>query len=286
MCLRQLGRLPAPCLALAKRLLLFLLYRFPSYRREIVEANLLRAFPETSVAHRAEIARRYYAHLARLAVEVVRTPHMQSTEFTDAISLRNPTVVEAASENFTRTTLFLSIHQGNWEWMLHAISGHFKISVDPIYKPLHSTPADTFMHSVRARFGAVPIRAQDTGAYVLRNRREPRAIAVLADQAPTDSEPKAAVRFFDQDIAFNNGITQLARLTDATVIFVQCHAIDEASYELEFHLIAEGDRDKTEENPQQALLERYATLAEKSIRAQPHTWLWSHNRWKHAGAEE
>lgn len=285
--LNLLGRLPAPFNPATKKILYLLLYRFLGYRRQVVKDNLNQALPESSKAAREDIAQAYYSHLARLALEVVRTPHMQGADFSRHVSLLNPELVESATSNFKCSVVFLGIHQGNWEWMLHAISQHFEITIDPVYKPLHNASADAFMCSVRSQFGGIPIAAKDTGSYVMRNRRRRSAIAVLSDQAPVASDNTIDTIFLGRETRFNNGFAQLARLTKATVIFAQCHTVDNDNYAVQFHAMnkTKGGEESKQNLSERMLTERYVKLAEQAIKAQPHTWLWSHNRWKRSGSD-
>lgn len=278
--LHHLGRLPKPLMGLARRLGFMLMYYFPGYRRSLVDKNLRLALPTLSAQQHEKIARDYYQHLSSLAVEILRTPTMTAKDLEHAVTFINPEVVTQSSNNFTRSVVFISIHQGNWEWMLHGISRHFGITVNPIYKPLHNAAADRFLHAVRSRFGSTPIAAQDTAAHLLRNRRNTQAIAILADQAPVAGQPAITTQFMGQATAFHSGFTQLLRLTDAVLIFAACHRVGEHQYAIEFHPMAQAQSSK---QTQTEYVQWYAALAEQSIRNQPHTWLWSHNRWRRGG---
>lgn len=273
------GRLPAPVLAIMRQLAFIVLYYLPGYRRKVVARNIQRALPELPAAQQQDITRDYYKHLARLITEVLQTPHMAAEAFEDAVSLTNPEVAAQCSDNFTRSIVFISIHQGNWEWMLHGISTHLGLNLNPLYQPLHNTSADHFMHRVRSHLGSSPIAVEDAGSHILRNRRRPYAIAVLADQAPLPDAPAKTTQFMGQQTAFHSGFTQLLRITNAAVVYVRCTGVGRGKYAVEFHAMPETPNER---EPEQALIDWYATMAEQSIREQPHTWLWSHNRWKHA----
>lgn len=262
---------------LARHLAFFFLYYLFRYRRGVVFGNLAAAFPELTAPQRNTLARQYYRHLARLVLEVGRTRAMPPEAFTQAITLVNPEAVRAASDNFSRSIIFLGIHQGNWEWMLHATAQALGIAIDPIYKPLHNRRVNQFMHALRSQFHGEPIPAERAGQYVLRHRRKFCAIAILADQSPMPEEASCNTRFLGRETAFHAGFAQLAALADARIVFTQCHCADESRYNVEFFPLEETGNG---ESRTQALVDAYAAHAERAIRAQPHTWLWSHRRWK------
>ena len=104
----------------------------------------------------------FYKHLCRVAMEIVRAKHLPKSEFIDRVRLRNPELIKEVSENYTRSVIVLTIHQGNWEWMLHGVTLAMGIPVDPVYKPLNNKPADDLAYAVRSRFGAKPLKAEES----------------------------------------------------------------------------------------------------------------------------
>ncbi|GIR70932.1 MAG: hypothetical protein CM15mP74_21830 [Halieaceae bacterium] len=78
----------------------------------------------------------------------------------------------------------LTIHLGNWEWMMHAANAHGDIQIDPVYKRLRNEGAERFAYEVRSRFGGEPILMEKVARNVLKNRRRFRALVLLADQSP------------------------------------------------------------------------------------------------------
>lgn len=262
---------------LAPALLYHALYRFPGYRREVVQQNLSLALPDMGDAERQQLTRQHYRHLATLLTQVLRSGTMDIADFSRAVELENAGLVRDASQDFARSVVFVLLHQGNWEWLLHGASHQLGITIDPVYQPLHNRAADRYLHSLRARFGAHPVDVAGLGDYLRRYRREPRAIALLADQAPTAAEASQQVPFLGVATAFKSGFVRVARMMDATLVFTACERTPDGRYRATFHTL--GDATGAE-NRELTLVQHYAQLAQEAILKQPESWLWTHRRWK------
>jgi KDO2-lipid IV(A) lauroyltransferase len=136
--LRLLAKIPTPALYPLGWLFYQLVYRVARYRRRTVRENLRHAFPDRSTAERARIERDSYRHLANLFLEIIRGTAMAQSEFSRRVSFRNLELLYEVTDGLKRQAIVLLIHQGNWEWMLHGAMAQLPVSVDPVYKPLHS----------------------------------------------------------------------------------------------------------------------------------------------------
>lgn len=253
------------------------LYYFPGYRKKTVYHNLANAFPDKPTPALNSLARQYYRHLAQLCVEVLTTASMRESEFRQHIALRNPQLLTAAHAQSNGRIMLLGIHQGNWEWMLHGIQSHSAITFNPVYKPLHNRDANTFMLQIRERFGACAITGAAISTAVLKNRNKPCALAILADQSPTEKERAVWTSLFERNTPFHAGFAELAIRGGFTVLFAQCRLQSSGHYEVEFHAVEEAPY---AEDDLERIVVRYAQLTEAAIKEQPHTWLWSNRRWK------
>ena len=253
-----------------------LVYYVARYRRAVVKANLRLAFPEKSDAELAALGKRFYRHLAIVALEIVRARRMTPADFRQRVTLRNPELLQKYSQNFTRSVIVLTIHQGNWEWMLHGATTALKVPIDPVYKPLHNPIADELIYEIRSQFGSRPLAMEQATRDILKRRKEFRLFVMVADQAPTRHERSYWTTFMRQEAAFFTGSESIAKLTQFPVLFSQCHRMRTGHYEIEFHEVAEPPYEKESHE----IIERYVELAEQCIREEPESWLWSNRRWK------
>lgn len=273
---RLLSYLPFTLLYVLAWLAYFVLYHLIGYRRDIVRDNLKNAFPEKDNMERAVLEKKFYRQLTQVAVEIVKARRMDEAAFRKRVHVSNPELLREVSNNFQDSVIVLTIHQGNWEWMLHGTSMATGAPMDPVYKSLHDKAADQLMLEIRSRFGSRPLSLEQSAKDILRHRRQFRFLVMVADQSPIRRERSIWTRFMNQQAAFHPGAENIAKLTGFPVVFAQCRRRRRGHYEIEFHPLATPPY----KDSGQAITERYVQMAEQAIRAEPESWLWSNRRWK------
>lgn len=246
------------------------------YRVGTVRRNLAASFPEQAPVWHRQTLEAFYRGFVQTTVEVIRIPKMSLEDFAERVTFANTELVRTATRDFTRSAIVLTLHQGNWEWMLHGATAALGMPIDPVYKPLHDPGADRFALETRSQFGAEPIPMSESARNLLRHRRKVRLFAMVADQSPGFRERVHWTTFLNQPTAFFAGAATIARLTGHPVLFAECHRQEPGRYRVTFREVTLDPKALTEDD----IIERYARLAEESIRAQPESWLWSNRRWK------
>lgn len=272
---RAFARLPLPLLYGIAGLLYALLYHVVRYRRRTVADNLRHAFPELSAGARLALQRRFYRHIADLLVEVFAARAMSRADFARHVTVVNAEVLQPFIEQ-QQSILLLGLHQGNWEWMLPRLADVFPCPVAGIYKPLHDDAMDRFIQETRAR-SIDPVPFQNAGKEMLRRRREFRVFSMLADQAPFKRDARYWHPFFNREASFYLGPQKLAEATQYPVVFVSMFKRERGFYDVQFEVLAQPPHAREGF----AVLDAYIAAAEKAIRRQPETWLWSNRKWKH-----
>jgi len=274
--LRTLAWLPLPVLYGLAWLGYLWLYHVARYRRTVVAENLRGAFPELDASERRQLASRFYRQLADVVVEIIAARRMPRAEFARRVQVLNPQLPRDLAAQFSKPVMVLTLHQGNWEWMLHAASAALGTPMDPVYKPLHNRAIDRFINEVRSRFGAYPLPLKSAARAILKRSDHLRPVALVADQSPTRHEKGLWTHFLGREAAFHTGAESLARMTGAPVVFARCRRVRRGYYTLEFIPLAVPPYGDTG----QAITLRYVQLAEQAIREEPESWLWSNRRWK------
>ncbi len=272
---RLLARVPLTLLYVLADLLAWLAFRVFPYRDSVVRTNLMRAFPEWDPEHLRAVRRGYYRGFAQMLVEVVKSVSLPAEEIRRRVRIVN---LEAPRAYLAQgqSVLLAAAHQCNWEWMLLALSLELGYPIDAAYKPLVDRWAEREMKKLRSRFGCRLIPAKHLLADIIQRSPVTRAIAMVADQEPTNSERKHWTRFLNRDTAFYMGPEEISRVTRFPVFFIAMRRVRRGYYEMHFvPLSGAGERLAPGE-----LTERYVQAVEAQIRSAPADWPWSHKRWK------
>ncbi|HUO19851.1 MAG TPA: lysophospholipid acyltransferase family protein [Steroidobacteraceae bacterium] len=272
---RLLSRLPLPVLYAISGFAAWLAFRVVAYRAAMIDASLARAFPELDARQRRAVRYRYYRGFAQMFAELLKAPALGPDEIrrrVRIVNLEEPRALLARGQ----PVLLVAAHQGNWEWMLLALSLDLGYPLDAAYKPLVNEWAEREMKKLRTRFGTRLVPAQELLADIIRRRGVVRAVAMVADQEPARSERRYWTRFLNRDTAFYMGPEEIARVTQFPVFFITIRRRARGYYEMEFLPLARGGKPL----PPGTLTERYAHLVEEQIRAAPPDWPWSHKRWR------
>jgi KDO2-lipid IV(A) lauroyltransferase len=273
---RALSWLPFPLLYMTAWLAYLLLYYVAAYRKDVVRKNLCCAFPDKSEKEITVLGKKFYLQLTQTALEIVKARRMSKEDFRERVKIVNPELLEAYSNGFQESVIVSTIHQGNWEWMLHGAVSALNIPFDPVYKPLHDKVTDKLIFDIRSQFGSRPLSMAQSGRDILRRRKEFRIFVMVADQSPTRKERGLWMPFLNREAAFYLGTESIAKMTKFPVLFAQCRRAQRGHYEIEFHEISKPPYEKASHE----ITERFVAFAEMAIRAQPESWLWTNRRWK------
>jgi KDO2-lipid IV(A) lauroyltransferase len=253
-----------------------LVYYVFGYRKEVVMANLLQAFPEKSEEERFKIAKKFYHNLLDTFIETIKM-----VSASDKFILRRFSGNWEVLNQFYEKDKSVQIHLGhnfNWEWGNHVLSHHTPYQVLVVYMPIVNKIFDKIFYKLRTRSGSVFIAATDMRKQFLPYRGKKYAIALVADQNPgyPKSENAWWLNFMGKPTPFLKGPERGARNNKTAVVFAQIIKPARGYYQAEISVATE-DASLLNESE---LTRRYVTYLANTIRMNPDMWLWSHRRWK------
>jgi len=280
--LRSLGRLPLTTLYAFARVIYFVTFYILRWRRDLAARNIARSFPEKSPAECAVILKQSYRNMSEVFVELLWGWRASAEDLKARMVVDNPELV-ARFVAERRSTILLTAHVCNWEWLLPGGGAHFGIPIDAVYKPIRLPSLDAYMREARSRFGGRPIPIKSFAYELLRRAGDVRGYGLVADQTPLKSMEKHWTRFLHQDTAFFVGVETIARFLEAPVVYVAMRRVKRGHYAVRLHVLAEPPYDVTEAEADAGawIVEAYARKLEEEIRASPSDWLWVHNKWKY-----
>ncbi len=269
-------RLPlSPTLKLGRGLGFFG-YLLVRKRARLAYANLKCAFPESTPQQRGEWVREMFCQLGMNGIEILRFPTLTKEHVEDH-------VCDAGYETYLehrwkeKGAILLTAHFGNWEYsqIVEGIRGR---PITILARRQKYERLDTFLNSLRQRYGSISVGKGGGVREVIRSLREGKCVGMLADQSGGDEG--IWVRFFGRLTTAPRGPMGLALRLGATVLpvfFIRRGGPDhELHFEPPMELTRTGDDDKDVEINTQ----RYIRLLESYLRKYPTQWLWGHKRWK------
>jgi KDO2-lipid IV(A) lauroyltransferase len=269
--------LPLRVLYIISDLMYLVLYYFPSYRRKVVRTNLRNSFPEKTDEDIRYIEKKFYHHLADMFIETLKVTHMSETQLRKHFKLKNPELLDRLHRE-KRDIIAVLGHYNNWEW-LNIFSTQTRYKTVSIYKPLHNKSFDTFVNSLRSKYGMVLTPMSSIIREIIQDRKNNvnTISAFLSDQIPIKDDIRYWTNFLNQDTPVYLGAEKIAAKYDMALVFFNIQKIKRGYYELNVELLFEH----TAGLPEFVITDTHVKRLEDIINQKPEYWIWSHRRWKH-----
>lgn len=270
---RIIALLPIGVLFLFSDFLYFMLFGLFSYRKQVIRENLVKSFPEKSTAEIRAIEKGFYHFFTDMIVETIKNFRIPTAKTGKYIQIKNP---ELLSEFFQKEKNVLVVmgHHGNWEYILSMLNPLIDHQLNVLYKPFKSEVFHEILAYERRKHG-IEIIPMKSALRTMMRYDKPTVTVFIADQAPSNVDT-LWTNFLNQETPIFEGPERIGARLKSPVIFLSVKRTGRGHYELEFKLISE---DASKEDTNQISLE-HTKMLEADINRQPHTWLWSHKRWK------
>ncbi len=267
--------LPLPVLYLLSDFAFFIVYHLLGYRKNVVNDNLLHAFPERTAEERKQIAKKFYRNFCDNWIETIKLISVSKESFRRRLSGDNSIFSElhatgkAIQGNYG--------HFFNWE-ILNLYTGVSQpYKVVGIYFPQKSAIMNRLMLHIRAKWDNVMISLPDMARGIIPWRKKQYLIALIGDQSPAQPAASYWLNFMNRPTCFVKGPEKYAKGQNLSVTITVTKKIKRGYYHFDSFLLAEN----TASLPEGELMRRYIKHLENNIRLQPELYLWSHRRWKH-----
>jgi Kdo2-lipid IVA lauroyltransferase/acyltransferase len=269
--------LPLRVLYVFADFLFFVLYHFPSYRRNVVATNLKNAFPEKSEEELKIVGKKFYRHLADMMVETFKLTHMSDDELKRRFTFSNLGIIHKLHDE-KRDIVAVLGHYNNWEWPT-MLPFYLKYKTIIIYKPLQNKYFDKHILNQRTKYGIVLTPTSQVIREIVNNKNSGiNTVSVfLADQIPARGDIRYWTKFLNQDTAIYTGPEKIAAKYNMALVYFHIQKVKRGYYNLNIELLL----DQTAGLPEYEVTEKHVRKLEEIIRDKPEFWLWSHRRWKH-----
>jgi KDO2-lipid IV(A) lauroyltransferase len=261
--------------------LAFLLCYVVRYRRRVVLANLLLAFPEKTEKERIRIAKKFYRNFTDNFIETLKLLSASRPFILERFVIDNPEIFDRLYASGRRIQLHMG-HTFNWEVANVAMPLLTRYTFIVTYMPVENKVFDRLFLRLRGSNGTVLLPATRMQRAILPYRHTQYMLALVADQSPGGPENSYWLNFFGRPTPFVRGPERGARIGDIPAVFAQIYKTGRGHYRSRLTIISENPAAL----PEGELTRRYRSILEDAIREQPEVWLWSHNRWKAPWKEE
>lgn len=250
------------------------------YRRRLVEKNIMEAFPEKSTSERRKIVKDFYRNFTDVFLETVKLLHISDGQMRRRMVFSGCGQIDECTAAGRPVGVYCS-HFCNWEWITSITlwsSTAPGIEYSQVYRPLRNRWFDEFYFKLRKRFRSTSIPKNRVLRALLANRRNGVASVTgfISDQKPSHNDGHHRIGFLNQETPFITGTELLLRKMKAAVFYADVIRTARGHYRVEIRPIAAD----ASECPENEITDSYARMLEETIRRQPGSWLWSHNRWR------
>jgi KDO2-lipid IV(A) lauroyltransferase len=249
------------------------------HRRRALE-HLLIAFPEWDQSLRVAVARRSFANLVQLAVEIIFTPaKIHQGNYQRHLQRKNPEPGLSMLRE-RRPMLLVSGHFGNWEALgyLLAVEGH---AITAVARPLDHDKINAWLVGQRtARGMAVIEKFDDANSKIMTALQSNRAVGFIADQNGGDLG--VYVPFFGRLASTSKAVGLLAQQFKVPVLVGSACRVERYGlrYEIELIDVIQPEEWSDHPDPMYYITARYVRAIETAVRARPEQYMWMHRRWK------
>jgi KDO2-lipid IV(A) lauroyltransferase len=277
-----LSHLPMKALYLLSDLLYLFLYRVFGYRKSVVIKNLTNAFPDKTKAEIDQLCRDFYHYLCDLSLEIIKAFTISPAAVERFFTYREEDLALLRRLYEKKKSIILVLgHMGNWE-LVGAFFGQAGLHpLYVIYHPLAHPQFDRLFKNMRLRNGMKLYRMKETYKQMVRNKDKLTATAFVGDQTPRPDNAHW-MTFLNQDTGVFKGTEKAAKMFDYPVVYASVVRQKRGLYRVSAEMLAEHPKQFGENE----LTELHTRRLERDILAHPHTWLWSHRRWKHKRPEQ
>lgn len=254
----------------------FLLRKVVKYRYKVVYSNISKVFTGMSEKEKQALIRKFYRHLADITLEAIKGFSMSKSTVIERHKIINPEILD---EYYAKGYHVIGVtgHYGNWEW--GSLSGglQMKYPLVGFYKPLSNKYMDSYLFKSRARFGTILASITKTYFTFEKNKVEPTAYIMVADQNPGRRSRAIWVNFLGIETAFLHGPEKYANMYNHAVAYIGIERVKRGYYTLLVEPLAEPGQ-----YPENGVITSiFAAKLEEKIKKTPESWLWTHKRWKY-----
>ena len=260
-----------------------LIYYVLKYRRGIVRQNLVSSFPEKTNSEIVNIEKQFYRWFADYFLESIKLLSISRKQLAKRLTIINADLIENDFKEGTHVAAILG-HYCNWEWLSAVTIGLPNNRVVAlVYKPIKNKIINHLFYCLRLSQGGVPVAKNDILRALVKYKKQQTMtlFGYIADQSPRWQNIHLWLPFLHHQTPVFTGSERIMRKMNNAVYYAEMSRPKRGYYTCTFRLITKEPNSL----PENDITRRFFEMLEVSIKAQPHLYLWTHNRWKRTKEE-
>ncbi len=257
--------------------LFFFVYYVFGYRKKVVTENLKLALPHKTEEERKAISKEFYVHFCDMVLEAIKSLTISETQMKKRFTVSNVGIIHELEKENQNILMFMG-HYASWEWSV-ILQRFIKHKGYAVYKRIENEYFDTLVKKIRARYNSELINTKETvhklGKAIANN--ELLLTAFIADQTAKHWKAKHFQEFMGIKVPVLTGGEMLAKKFDMAVIYLDIRKVKRGHYAADVKLITKNPNDF----PNYQITDKFLSLVEDQINAEPAYYLWTHKRWKY-----
>ncbi len=259
------------------------IYYVLKYRRGIVRQNLVSSFPEKTNSEIVNIEKQFYRWFADYFLESIKLLSISRKQLTKRLTIINADLIENDFKEGTHVAAILG-HYCNWEWLSAVTIGlpNNRV-VGLVYKPIKNKIINHLFYCLRSSQGGVPVAKNDILRALVKYKKQQTMtlFGYIADQSPRWQNIHLWLPFLNHQTPVFTGSERIMRKMNNAVYYAEMSRPKRGHYTCTFRLITKEPNSL----PEHDITRRFFEMLEVSIKAEPHLYLWTHNRWKRTKEE-
>lgn len=282
--LKMVSLLPLKVHYLFSDIFAFFIGKVFKYRYSTIMINLARSFPELHYRQLDKIASDFYKFLSDTIAESIWLYSASRKKVGEMVKIEGKEILEDALSKGKNVAVMLG-HIGNWELFtaLPDLKGFYGMDIENksftyVYKKPTSKLAHLVINNIREKHQACSIiESKNVIRHILKDKEKKSIFFFICDQCPTARESDFKVNFLNQTTYMLEGPEYISAKTSMPVVYCGVVRKGRRDNTAVLKLICE-DASTMEKG---VITSTFAKYLEEDIKNNPHTWLWSHRRWKH-----
>lgn len=267
--------LPLKALYFLSPPLSFILHRLIGYRKDIVQSNLRKCFPNWSQTKISGTTKAFYRYLSNIFLESLKGASLTEAELKEKITVSSQGILEKLDRQKS-SAIFILGHYGNWEIAAIRYALGLKSRGVAVYKKINNSLINDYFIRTRERTGLNMWSIEEFKQKRDEVFNEPTILFLIADQNPSFVDKAYWCNFFENPLPWYQGPEQMARKFQVPVYFAKISYIQQGTYHIDLQpMHYDIDKDGS-------LTRAFVRHLEEQIRESPVPWLWTHKRWKRA----